>query len=59
MAKKHWIHGAIKHKGALKSWMKRHHTSGLKGIKKAQHSKSPVTRKRANLALTLRKFPHH
>lgn len=56
MGKRHWIAGAIKHKGALKGWMKRNHTSGVKGIRKAQHAKSAVTRRRANLAMTLRSF---
>jgi hypothetical protein len=53
-----WIQGAIKHKGAL------HKSLGvpsgkkipLTKIKKAEHSSSPVLRKRAHLAETLRKF---
>lgn len=54
-----WIQGAIKHPGAL------HKSLGipagkkipLSKLKKAEHSKSPLTRKRANLAETLRKLP--
>lgn len=53
--KKNWIKGAIKHKGAL------HETLGVSTgkkipeakLKKAEHSKNPTTRKRANLAETL------
>lgn len=54
--KKHWIKGAIKHKGAL------HKTLGVpegkkiseKKLEKAEHSKNPTTRKRAQLAETLK-----
>lgn len=53
-----WIQRAIKHPGAL------HKSLGvpsgkkipLSRLKKAEHSKSPLTRKRAHLAETLRKF---
>lgn len=59
MAKK-WIQGAIKHPGAL------HESLGVpKGkkipeskLKAAEHSKNPTTRKRANLAETLKKMHH-
>lgn len=55
---KNWIAGAIKKPGALRK------TLGVpKGkkipaskLKKAEHSKNPTTRKRANLAETLKKM---
>ena len=59
MAKKEkWIQGAIKHKGAL------HKTLGVpegkkipeKKLEKAEHSRNPLTKKRAILAETLRGF---
>ena len=58
MKKDHWIKGAIKHPGAL------HKELGIpmgkkiptKKLKKAEHSKSPIERKRANLAKTLSKM---
>ena len=58
MAKKNWIAGAIKHKGAL------HKELGVKQgekipeskLKKAERSKNPKLRKRANLAETLKGF---
>ena len=54
--KKKWIQGAIKHKGAL------HESLGVPAgkkipaskLKKAEHSKSALVRKRANLAETLK-----
>lgn len=59
---KNWIKNAInpKNKGAL------HEVLGVpegkkipeKKLEKAEHSKDPLTRKRANLAVTLRKFKH-
>ena len=53
-----WIQGAIKNKGAL------HRTLGVpegrkipeKKLEKAEHSRNPLTRKRAALAETLKKF---
>jgi hypothetical protein len=56
-----WIQGAIKHKGAL------HKSLGVpvgekipeKKLEKAEHSKNPLTRKRANLAETLKKLRSH
>lgn len=53
---KHWIQDAIKHKGAL------HKDLGVPAgkkipaakLKKAEHSKNPTIRKRANLAETLK-----
>ncbi len=58
MGEKKWIKGAIKHPGAL------HKELGVpmgkkipaKKLKKAEHSKSPIERKRANLAKTLGKM---
>jgi hypothetical protein len=59
---KNWIEGAInpEHKGAL------HKSLGVpegqripeKKLKKAEHSRNPLTRKRANLAETLKGFGH-
>jgi len=58
MTKDKWIAGAIKHKGAL------HKSLGVEQgkkipeskLKKAEHSKNAVTRKRAFLAETLKGF---
>lgn len=55
---KDWIKGAIKHPGAL------HKELGVKEgkkipeakLEKAEHSKNPLLRKRANLAETLKKM---
>jgi len=55
---KDWIKGAIRHKGAL------HKELGVKPgekipaskLAKAEHSKNPLERKRANLAKTLKGF---
>lgn len=56
--KKKWIQGAIKHPGALHKSL--HVKKGEKipesKIKKAEHSKNPTLRKRANLAETLKKM---
>jgi len=56
--KKKWIQGAIKHPGALRKSL--HVKEGQKipasKLKKAEHSKDPTTRKRANLAETLKKM---
>lgn len=56
MANEHWIQGAIKHKGALHKEL--HVPAGekisAKKLKKAEHSKNPLERKRANLAETLK-----
>jgi hypothetical protein len=58
MPKKKWIQKAIKHPGALRKTL--HVKEGEKisasKLKKAEHSKSPTTRKRAHLAETLRKL---
>jgi hypothetical protein len=55
-----WIQSAIEHPGAL------HKTLGIsegkripeKKLEKATHSRNALTRKRANLAETLRSFKH-
>jgi hypothetical protein len=56
--KKNWIAGAVKNKGALHKTL--HVKAGEKipesKLKKAEHSKNPTTRKRANLAETLKGF---
>lgn len=53
-----WIQGAIKHPGALHQEL--HVPEGKKipekKLKKAEHSKNPTLRKRANLAETLKKI---
>ena len=58
MAKEKWIQGAIKHPGALHKEL--HVKKGEKipesKLKKAEHSKNPTLRKRANLAETLKKM---
>lgn len=56
MAKGNWIKGAIKHPGSLRKSL---HVKEGKNIpegklKKAEHSKSPSLRKKANLAETLK-----
>ncbi len=58
MAKEMWIAGAIKNKGALRKTLgvKKGQTISEKALKKAEKSKNPITRKRANLADTLRNF---
>ena len=58
MAKDKWIQGAIKHPGALHKSL--HVKPGEKipekKLEKAEHSKNPVEKKRANLAKTLKSF---
>jgi hypothetical protein len=58
MAKDKWISGAVKHKGALKKSLgvKKGDKIPEEKLEKAEHSKSPTTRKRAILAETLKKF---
>lgn len=57
---KNWIEKAIKHKGALRKSANMSPNSGknipAKVLTKLSHSKNSTTRKRANLAKTLRKF---
>lgn len=57
MAKK-WIQGAIKHPGALKKTLGVPEGKKIPAskLKKAEHSKNATTRKRANLAKTLKKM---
>lgn len=56
MAEKKWIKGAIKHPGALHREL--HVPQGkkipAKKLEKAEHSKNPKLRERANLAKTLK-----
>lgn len=58
---KNFIKTAIKHPGALHKTLKvpAGKTIPLGKIEKASHSKDATTRKRANLALTLRNLPRH
>jgi hypothetical protein len=60
MAKKKWIQEAInpEHKGLLRKSLKVKKGEKIPEakLKKAEHSKNPVTRKRANLAETLKKL---
>lgn len=53
-----WIQGAIKKPGALRKSLKVKKGEKIPEnvLKKAEHSKNPLTRKRATLAETLRKF---
>lgn len=55
---KNWIAGAIKKPGALRKALhvKKGEDIPQAKIKKAEHSKSPLMRKRASLAETLKKF---
>lgn len=58
MSEEKWIQKAIKHPGALHKSL--HVKEGEKiptaKLKKAEHSKNPKTRKRAQLAETLKKL---
>lgn len=56
--KKHWIQDAIKHPGALHRELKVPEGKKIPAskLKKAEHSKNPTERKRANLAKTLSKL---
>ena len=56
--KKDWIKGAIKHPGALHKELgvKEGKKIPAKKLEKAEHSKNPTLRKRANLAKTLKKM---
>ena len=59
MAKeKKWIQKAIKHPGALKKSLhiKKGKTIPSATLRKAEHSKNPLTAKRARLAETLKKL---
>jgi len=56
--KKNWIAGAVEHKGALRAKLgaKPGEKIPASKLKKAEHSKSPKTRKQAYLAETLKKM---
>ena len=56
--KKNWIPGAIKKPGSLRKTLKVKAGKNIPEAKleKAEHSKNPTTRKRANLAKTLKKL---
>ena len=56
--KKKWIQGAIKHPGALHKELgvKKGDKIPEKKLEKAEHSKNPKLRKRAQLAETLKKM---
>jgi len=58
MTKEKWIQGAIKHPGALHKELDVPEGKKIpaKKLEKAEHSKNPVERKRANLAKTLKKL---
>jgi hypothetical protein len=55
---KKWIAGAIKHPGALRKSLKVKEGEKIPAskLKKAEHSKNPIMRKRADLAETLNKM---
>lgn len=57
---KRFIQEAIKHPGALRKSLKvkEGETIPESKLKKAEHSKNPTLRKRANLAETLKKLRH-
>ena len=58
MTKKNWIASAIKKPGALRKTLNVKKDETIPGtlLKKAEKSKNPLTRKRANLAETLKKM---
>ena len=58
---KNFIREAIKHPGALRKSLhiKENHTISQEKLKKAEHSKSTLLRKRANLAETLKRLRSH
>lgn len=60
MAKEKWIQGAIKHPGSLRKTLKVKKGEKIpeKKLDKAEHSKNPITRKRAALAKTLKNMHH-
>lgn len=55
-----WIRDAIKEPGSLRKTLhvKKGEKIPLKKLDEATHSKNPTTRRRANLAKTLRSFDH-
>lgn len=60
MKKKNWIKDAIKHPGALHKELgvKKGKKIPEKKLKKAAHSDNPKLRRRAKLAMTLKKMHH-
>lgn len=58
MSEKKWIQSAIKHPGSLRATLKikKGHKIPESALKKASHSKNPLTAKRAHLAETLKNF---
>ncbi len=56
--KKKWIQGAIKEPGALRKSLHVKEGNNIPDskLKKAEHSKNPLMKKRANLAETLKKM---
>jgi len=58
MAKEKFIQEAIKHPGALRKTLKIKKGENIpeSKLKKAEHSKNPLTKKRAVLAETLKKM---
>lgn len=54
----HWIQGAIRHPGSLRQTLgvKAGHDIPEARLEKAEYSQNPLTRKRANLAETLKGF---
>lgn len=58
MTKEKWIQKAIKHPGALRKslYVKEGEKIPEAKLKKAEHSKNPKTKKRAELAETLKKM---
>lgn len=53
-----WMQGAVKHPGALRKTLKVKKGQKIpeEKLEKALHSKNPLTRKRANLAETFKKY---
>ncbi len=58
MAQQMWIQGAIKKPGSLRKALKIKKGEKIPEVKlkRAEHSKNPTTRKRAQLAETLKSF---
>ena len=60
--KKKWIAGAVKKKGSFTAWCSAQGFGNKvtsECIAAGKKSKNPTTRRRANLAATLRKLPRH
>lgn len=58
MAKTNWMASAVKKPGALRKTLevKKGENIPEKKLESAEHSKNPLTRKRANLAQTFKAF---